>query len=445
MQRFAVLAVLVFACAGPTRAPEPADGGTGVVEQSTDGGAAQAPDGEHEAKSGEVGAAVAADASAADAASDANAVSAASDASAAVAAADASAVGEASSSVDGASRDAGTSEGEPLPCVDSLRLPLLPEAPLTLAGTGLYRDGATDPRDFAPHARPFQPQFELWSDGATKQRFVYLPACTQVDTSEMDYWKFPVGTRLWKEFRKDGTLLETRFIHRFGPRDEDWLFATYQWDLSRLTPEAALKVEDGARNINGTQHDVPSTQQCRSCHVNLPEPPLAFSALQLSHSLPGETLLGLRDAGRLSVAPAGNYTPPGDDTARAALGYLHANCGHCHNSYYRTLGNSLPNDPAPRMRLSVHDRTVERTTTYRTLVAVGTFNPSYEGYNRIEPCNPQVSSVLLRMTTRSDEQMPPLGTEVVHEAGIDLVSRFLKTLHAPGVGACPGSAPSAEP
>ena len=314
---------------------------------------------------------------------------------------------------------------------------MITEAPGTLAETGLYLSGSSDPSDFAPYIRAFQPRYELWSDGAEKHRFAYLPACTQIDTTDMDYWKFPVGVRFWKEFHRDGTLVETRFIHRYGPGENDWLFAPYQWDTSELTPDKALRVDDGVSNANGTQHDIPSRADCVTCHVNLPEPPLAFSAIQLSHTLSGVTLRALSDEGSLSVPADRDYSPPGDERARAGLGYLHANCGHCHNSHVRTAGNSLPGDPAPRFRLSVSDTTVQSTTTYTTLVSIGTFNPAYGDYNRIEPCNPGLSSIFLRMLTRESDQMPPLATELVDEAGLETVRAFLRYVPAPGVDACP--------
>jgi len=333
----------------------------------------------------------------------------------------------------------GGESGAPLSCVDPLALPLLRDAPATLAGTGLYSLGNAGPSDFAPYARVYRPKFEYWADGATKQRFVYLPACTQIDTSDMDYWKFPIGTRLWKEFREagNGTLLETRFIHRYGPGENDWLYATYQWDLTSPTPEKALRVDQGAKNVNGTQYDIPSQTECLYCHLNLPEPPIGFSAIQLSHAFPGENLRALGEAGWLTRPATRDYLPPGDETASAALGYLHGNCGHCHNSYYRTHGGSWPGDPAPRMRLSVQDRTVEQTTTYSTLVWVGTANPAYREYNRIEPCNPAISSALMRMATREEEQMPPIASKFVDHVGVELVSNFIRNLHAPGAPACP--------
>ena len=65
-----------------------------------------------------------------------------------------------------------------------------------------------------------------------KSRHVYIPKCAKIDTSDMDHWSMPVGTRFWKEFRRDGVLVETRLIHRYGPGPDDWIFASYQWPLN---------------------------------------------------------------------------------------------------------------------------------------------------------------------------------------------------------------------
>src|ERR1043165_6412078 len=56
----------------------------------------------------------------------------------------------------------------------------------------------------------FSPQYPLWSDGAHKRRWIYLPPGTAIDASRLDAWEFPIGTRLWKEFSLGGPI-ETRF------------------------------------------------------------------------------------------------------------------------------------------------------------------------------------------------------------------------------------------
>ena len=73
----------------------------------------------------------------------------------------------------------------------------------------------------------FTPQFELWSDQADKSRWVYVPECDAIDTSDMDDWSLPVGTRLWKEFVVDGKRVETRLLERIGAGPHDFVFAAY--------------------------------------------------------------------------------------------------------------------------------------------------------------------------------------------------------------------------
>src|SRR5262245_46399422 len=60
--------------------------------------------------------------------------------------------------------------------------------------------------------RPFALQYSLWSDGATKTRWVYLPPGTSIDARNDDNWEFPVGTRFWKEFAFNGRKVETRML-----------------------------------------------------------------------------------------------------------------------------------------------------------------------------------------------------------------------------------------
>ena len=100
------------------------------------------------------------------------------------------------------------------PCANSLQVS--DALPGLLSQTGLYSDIAQKTVHSA--VKSFKPRFQLWSDGADKNRWVYLPECDPViDTSNMNDWSLPVGTRLFKEFSLDGVLLETRLIERFGP------------------------------------------------------------------------------------------------------------------------------------------------------------------------------------------------------------------------------------
>src|SRR5215510_5223203 len=83
--------------------------------------------------------------------------------------------------------------------------------PATLRDTGLYTDWAN--KIVGPEKIRFSPQYPLWSDGAHKTRWMQLPRGRFIDASNPDAWRFPIGTRFWKEFAF-GTRAETRFIER---------------------------------------------------------------------------------------------------------------------------------------------------------------------------------------------------------------------------------------
>jgi hypothetical protein len=71
-----------------------------------------------------------------------------------------------------------------------------PALPQHLRDTGLYAD----------EVRPFSPQYPLWSDGASKRRWIQVPGGTSIDATRPDAWEFPRGTKLWKEFSHGGRV-----------------------------------------------------------------------------------------------------------------------------------------------------------------------------------------------------------------------------------------------
>ena len=90
------------------------------------------------------------------------------------------------------------------------------EPPASLRETGLYSDWAAKTVDLG-NLR-YTPQYPLWSDGAVKPRSIQIPAGQFVDASDPDSWEFPVGTKLWKEFRIGGRRVETRYVERSHDR-----------------------------------------------------------------------------------------------------------------------------------------------------------------------------------------------------------------------------------
>lgn len=279
-----------------------------------------------------------------------------------------------------------------------------------LSQTGLYRD--LERKIVAPDLIAFEPTYKLWSDGADKRRWLRLPEGERIDTSEMDHWQFPVGTMLWKEFSRDGKRLETRLIMRTGAGPRDYFMGAFAWNEdesdARLVPE-------GRQDVRGTDHDIPATKNCLSCHDGEPGRVLGFSAVQQPEVA----------AELLSAAPSAPYLAPGDELTARALGYLHANCGTCHNEN----GPAWP-DTDMDLRLRVGDDSPEATATYRSTVGVAL--QYFDGSDlslRVAPNDPAQSGVYYRMSMRGPKtQMPPLATEHVDDAGLATVRAWIEHL-----------------
>jgi hypothetical protein len=216
-------------------------------------------------------------------------------------------------------------------------------------------------------------------------------------------------------------------IHRYGSGDSDWLFATYGWDPNKPNdPSAAAVVLHGLPNANGTLHDIPDPSACPSCHGKLPEKPLGFSAIELSHDGDGLTMQKLSDAGWLTTPARAGFKVPGTAVQQAALGYLHANCGGCHNSY-----GQIPRENPMKLRLLVAQTSYADTDLVKTTIGIPTINAYTELHDkpRIDPQSPQTSTIYLRMSDRNKFPMPPLATKFADtDGGVAAVSAWIQSL-----------------
>jgi hypothetical protein len=325
-----------------------------------------------------------------------------------------------------------------------------PPPPARLSETGLYRaDGSIDPRN-----RPVAPQYPLWTDGARKSRWIRLPAGATIDAADVDAWSFPPGTVIWKEFAWGGRRVETRLMRR--ERDGGWTYATYAWSEDQA--DALLAPREGIPGAHevapGRRHSIPGVDDCTACHGSAPSPVLGFTALQLSddrdplapHAEPlpagAVTLRTLVAEGRLVPARAELAARPPRIRAqgpveRAAVGYLSANCGSCHNA----------RGPLARLGFSLlHSEADGTEPALATAVGAGTRFPvpgaPADSARVIEPGAPERSALLHRLRSRRPaSQMPPLGTVVADTTAAALVRRWIEGLVPPRATAVvPGSA-----
>jgi hypothetical protein len=283
------------------------------------------------------------------------------------------------------------------------------QLPERLSDTGLYADLAAD--RIATEVAPYRPQFPLWSDGAEKRRWVSLPAGSVIDTSDMDNWRFPQGSKFWKEFSVAGKRVETRILYKSGPTDDDWIALSYVWNDAQ---DEATAAPWGVVDALG-DHDVPAAGECMACHGGRKGRVLGFSAIQLAETTAPVAgaeapfdldLHGLIERQQLSNPPPAPLEVPGNAVERAALGYLHANCSHCHNQARPSSGGARCFDPRKDYDFTLSASALDSpqsTPVYRTTVG-----------SAFKPGNPDGSKAIDLISDRGMfKQMPPLATEQV--------------------------------
>ncbi|WP_437959111.1 hypothetical protein WME76_05350 [Sorangium sp. So ce119] len=322
--------------------------------------------------------------------------------------------------------------------------------PHDLRCTGLYSDFGA--RTLAEGVREFKPAFELWSDGAEKTRWIYLPPGSTIDVSRMNDWSFPVGTRLWKEFRVPvaGAVrrIETRLLWKTA--EDRWTRATYAWSEDGAR---ALQVKAGVPQVPGTDgYAIPAQVDCIRCHAGKTDNPLGFEAIQLAApEASGLTYAELVQRGLLSTTSGGALPDPaaldvpGSATERRALGLLHANCGvSCHHplGVATHFEMRLDIDAAGRVGdargTRVYQTAINQPSKVRPPGA-----PPEARYYRIRPLDPDRSTLLRAMSRRDapgapPEQMPPIATRRVDEAGVAAIRAWIEAM-TPAAGYPPAA------
>jgi hypothetical protein len=319
---------------------------------------------------------------------------------------------------------------------DDCTIPDNSALPSDLRCTGLY--GRFEQRELACGVLGYTPAYQLWSDGAEKHRYVSLPPDGKIDGSNPNDLSFPVGTKFWKEFRKPGgRLLETRLLEKSAA---GWVFTSYVWSQDE---SSATQNNDGVEDLYGTGHTVPNRDQCDECHRGRKDMILGWDALLLG--------AGALDLTRDELVRRGLFAPgkelanlsiPGNDVERAALGYLHANCGvSCHNINPRAKGG----DSGLNLRLDAAMLgSAAQTPAAGAINKVPSVNEKHTGvalppgqqprgyYYDIRPGDVAHSFVIARMKTRGgDGAMPALASNVTDDAGIALVSAWIEQMAAP--------------
>ncbi|MXO47798.1 hypothetical protein GRI69_05975 [Erythrobacter vulgaris] len=266
---------------------------------------------------------------------------------------------------------------------------------------------------------PYRLNTPLYSDGAEKLRFVYVPEGQKFGTSGEGLLEFPVGSALIKTFafEENGKrrLIETRVLLH---RADGWLALPYLWNEEQT--EAALAVA-GARvqAITPTgetiSYRVPNKNQCKECHgLNGKVVPIGPKARNLSTDWLNATLREVPDGADTLPVWENRSSVSVDEAARA---YLDVNCAHCHRPGATASNSGLD------LRWEQDDPHAIGIMKRPVAAGRGAGKHLYD----IVPGKPDESILLHRML--SDDPgvaMPELGKSTVDDEGTVIVRRWIE-------------------
>ena len=337
-----------------------------------------------------------------------------------------------------------------------------PPFPRKLSETGLF--ASTKDQTPAPGLVPYEVNSPLWSDGATKQRFMAIPGSEPAEMTAIHGWNFPEGAVMVKTFSLPGPdgaprRVETRLLTK---QIGQWIGYSYIWNdeqtdatlVDAAGVDKPYAVHDASGDRTQTWH-YPSRAECMTCHTRASNFVLGLSTLQLNRSITHDgkienQLEYFQHQGMVQVdyatyltgqappPPAANPAPrkmspelPSDpaeiphlvdpsDTSQSvgdrARSYLHANCAICHVK--EGGGNALID--------------LEFQTPSDMMRAINQ-PPVHEKFDlpdaRIIAAGAPDSSVLYhRMSIRGQGQMPPLATNRVDEKNLALLRQWIESM-----------------
>ena len=357
--------------------------------------------------------------------------------------------------------------------------------PRKLSESGLF--ASVKDHRMVPGVVPYSVNAPFWSDGLFKSRFIAVPGAERIEDKPTGSWNFPDKTVLVKSFALDSEdgnpagrkWVETRF---FTKQTGEWAGYSYRWNAAGtdadLVPAAGADATLTVKTPAGVREQpwrYPSRTECLACHSRAANYVLGLTTAQLNkthdygpcpdnqlRTLGHLRLLKSRDAadaardqlaaradalkligpakdeyltvngqqpGQREPAPTTTLLPddsklprlpnpydPKEDLTARAKAWLHTNCANCHveaggGNAALELGYDTPLD---KMRL------LDVKPIHTPL--------DIADARIVAPGSPERSVLLKRVTVRGPNQMPPLATHRVDEAGAALLREWILSL-----------------
>ena len=296
-------------------------------------------------------------------------------------------------------------------------------APLEGPGVKLSETGCLDPK--AANTPPegmirYDVNSPLWSDGAAKDRWLYVPAGSKIGLLADGDFDLPPGSVAVKTFSVAGKKIETRLFARYP--DATWAGYSYEWNDEQS--EALLLSAGKAKPLaSGQTWYFPSRGECFACHTPVAGFTLGLEARQLDRDEGAANQLA-RFASWLDRPVTPGALPPlraadaqGASVEERARGYLHSNCSICHRE-----GSGAG---AATLDLRI-DKTLAETRMCNVAPQAGELGVA--GARILAPGDPTKSVLSLRMRALDANRMPTLASRVVDDTGVAAVEAWIRSL-----------------
>lgn len=313
-----------------------------------------------------------------------------------------------------------------------------------------YHFFVDDIKDLKPNNKvlPYQPASELFTDYASKSRFVWMPVGSKANiTNPHQIANLPIGAVLIKNFyythlmpNNHRRVIETRLlIHT----NNGWQPFTYVWNSTQteafLNDDGEMVHLEWKKTPTETIHidyEIPSKQMCFECHhknFNSDELiPIGIKPYHLNYNYPYSD--GLKnqwqkwqETGYLNPPSitfgesAINYKNTVEDLSKRVRSFFDINCAHCHR--IDASAGLLP------LKFSF-----PLTATYDGLgvcddrILPG-INPDFFGQHYILPNHPELSLIYHKMNINtSGLLMPPVGRSIINQEALNMMHQWIMNL-----------------
>jgi uncharacterized repeat protein (TIGR03806 family) len=292
---------------------------------------------------------------------------------------------------------------------------------------------------------PFRPASQLFTDYASKSRFIWMPEGAKANyVAEDKIFDFPEGTMLIKNFYYDNVLpsntkkiIETRLIIKKG---SEYIFANYVWNEDQS--EAYFDLDGSFIPLefshNGQTKEVfyriPSQSECLTCHKTLDNAiPIGPKPMNLNFNLTyadgSENQIdkweyfGYLNLGTPSnISTTVDYNDASKSLDERFRSYADINCAHCHN----------PNGHCNYLPINlVYTQTADPANLGICVVP----NIDISGFigvpvtHIVKPGDPTSSNMYQRIKSVEENiRMPMMGRSLVHEEAVNLTEQWINSL-----------------